>query len=53
MSSDAPHAVYLEELRQTGDFARLIGGIPYARYLGLASNSSREIPSPGCQLNQS
>jgi uncharacterized protein (TIGR00369 family) len=36
MSTPAPHAAHIEELRRTGDFARLIGAIPYARYLGLA-----------------
>jgi uncharacterized protein (TIGR00369 family) len=36
MSTPAPHAAYIEELRRTGDFARVISAIPYARYLGLA-----------------
>jgi uncharacterized protein (TIGR00369 family) len=36
MSPPAPHAVYIEQLRRTGDFARVISAIPYARYLGLA-----------------
>jgi uncharacterized protein (TIGR00369 family) len=29
------YTAYIEELRRTGDFARVIGVIPYARYLGL------------------
>jgi uncharacterized protein (TIGR00369 family) len=36
MSTSAPYAEYIAELRRTGDFARVISAIPYARYLGLA-----------------
>jgi uncharacterized protein (TIGR00369 family) len=35
MSASVAYADYIAELRRTGDFARVISAIPYARYLGL------------------
>lgn len=36
MSTPAPHLEYIEQLRRTGDFSRVIQVIPYLRYLGLS-----------------
>jgi uncharacterized protein (TIGR00369 family) len=36
MNTPAPHVAFIEELRRTGNFSRVIEVIPYLHYLGLS-----------------